>query len=326
MKPSFRHALVALDLSDASDIIIDCLPHFHRFGTNKVTLFTSVPVSYPGGLSQSTEKQYENKLEDFRKTLEQRLSGSEKSGSGISMQVETLAGFEINAYPPSAILETARERQADYIIIANRGQSKYRDLLLGSTATELLQRSDLPVYLINLSISDAEVSEEMEGSQEKSRLHLYCVRSCRDSLQHILYPTDFSDTADRAFEALRTLIAGQPNNSVKRITLYHVQEKGRIGMDDPGKLAEFNEIDRQRLESLKERLEKLSGAEFDIDIGTGSAALEIIEKAASSDASMIIMGGQGRGFLHELFLGGVTHQVVRKSVIPVLVVPAEITD
>ncbi len=314
MSSTFKYALVAIDQSPASDIIIDCLPHFRRIGTEKLTLFISVPVSWPGGLSRATEEKYRKKLDDYKKILEENLSVA-----GLSMQVDTLAGFEINAYPPYEIIKTAHEQKADYIIIANRGHSKYRELLLGSTATELLQRTNLPVYLINLSISE---SEEILGKSELSSRHLYCVRSCRDALQHILYPTDFSNTADRAYDALENLVSGQSVDTVGRITLYHVQATGRIGMEDPDKLSEFNIIDRQRLESLKKRLQKRIKAEITIDIGTGSAAYEIIEKAKSAEATMIIMGGQGRSYIHELFLGGVSFQVVRKSSIPVLIIPA----
>ena len=302
MTPTFHHALVAIDQSQASDIIIDCLPHFHQLGTEKITLYTSVSVSYPGGLDQSSRKQYLGKLDEYKRKLEQQLSDA-----GLPIRVETKAGFDINAYPPHEIIKAAHEQQAGYIIIANRGYSKYRELLLGSTATELLQRCDLPVYLINMKMSDQ---------------HLYCVQACRDTLNHIFYPTDFSDNADRAFQTLEYLMTQKTGRATRHITLYHVQATGRIGMDEPDKLAEFNRIDRERLEALKERLQKVTGAEIHIDIGVGSAAQEITDKATHSDASMIIMGGQGRGYIRDLFLGGVSHQVVRNAEIPVLIIPA----
>ncbi|MBP3193304.1 universal stress protein [Natronogracilivirga saccharolytica] len=302
MTPTFHHALVAIDQSQASDIIIDCLPHFHQLGTEKITLYTSVSVSYPGGLDQSSKKQYQDKLEAFKSKLENQLSDA-----GLAIRVETKAEFGINAYPPHEIINAAHELEASYIIIANRGYSKYRELLLGSTATELLQRCDLPVYLINMKMSDQ---------------HLYCVRACRDTLYHVFYPTDFSDNADRAFQALEHLLTQNTGRATRHITLYHVQSTGRIGMDQPDKLAEFNRIDRERLEALKERLQKVTEAQIHLDIGAGSAAHEITGKAAHSEASMIIMGGQGRGYIRDLFLGGVSHQVVRNVDIPVLIIPA----
>jgi len=34
-----------------------------------------------------------------------------------------------------------------------------------------------------------------------------------------------------------------------------------------------------------------------------------------------VMGSQGRGFIGEVFLGSVSHQVVRRAPVPVLLVP-----
>jgi len=38
------------------------------------------------------------------------------------------------------------------------------------------------------------------------------------------------------------------------------------------------------------------------------------------------MGSQGKGFVHEFFLGGVSSQVTRFSKVPVLLVPAKRDD
>jgi nucleotide-binding universal stress UspA family protein len=37
---------------------------------------------------------------------------------------------------------------------------------------------------------------------------------------------------------------------------------------------------------------------------------------------VIVMGSQGRGFISEVFLGSVSHQVVRQAPVPVLLIPA----
>jgi nucleotide-binding universal stress UspA family protein len=42
----------------------------------------------------------------------------------------------------------------------------------------------------------------------------------------------------------------------------------------------------------------------------------------SAASESVVMGSQGRGFLAEVFLGSVSHQVVRRSPVPVLLVPA----
>ena len=48
-----------------------------------------------------------------------------------------------------------------------------------------------------------------------------------------------------------------------------------------------------------------------IDIPYGSPIQEILRAAERNDESLIVMGSQGRGFIGEVFLGSVSHQVVR---------------
>ncbi|MDZ7720173.1 MAG: universal stress protein [Balneolaceae bacterium] len=302
MSLNFDHALVALDQSEASDIITDCLAHFKKYGTQKFTLYTSVSIPYPGGIGSADEESYKKKLEKYKEKLEPH-----------DFEVEAKVDIGINAYSPVQIMEAAKKAGADYIIIGNRGYNKFREFLLGSTATELLQRCPLPVYLINLSVSEESALEERK---------LYCVKSCRDSLQHILLPIDFSSTSLRAFDVVKSF----SRKDTKQITLLHVQASGRPGVDDPDRLREFDEEDSAHLAKLKTDLESATQTSVNTIIKYGSPVKQILDIADEIDANMIIMGSQGRGYVSDLFLGGVSLQVIRKTKIPVLTVPADRTN
>ncbi len=299
MNLTFEHALVALDQSEASEIITDCLAHFEKFGTRKFTLFTSISVPYPGGMASIDEESYKNQLIQYKDKL-----------APFGFEIETIVDFGINAYAPLKILNTAKEQEADYIIIANRGHNKYLELLLGSTATELLQRCDLPVFLINLSVSD---EKELEDRK------LYCIKSCKESLTSILHPTDFSPVANRAFQVVKKLAPGH----AREINILHVQASGRPGVNDPEKLKGFDKEDTYSLKDLKIELEKVTDADINIRIRYGSPVKQILENAKAKNSTMIIMGSQGRGFVSDLFLGGVSLQVIRNANIPILTIPAD---
>ena len=58
------------------------------------------------------------------------------------------------------------------------------------------------------------------------------------------------------------------------------------------------------------------------DITNGSPVNEILKKAREDAASLIVMGSQGRGYISELFLGSVSHNVARHAGMPVLLVPS----
>jgi len=298
MDLNLNHALVALDQSEASDIMINCLEHFRQFGTRKFTLFTSVSIPYPGGLASADDTRYKDKLEEYRKKLESQ-----------GFEVQTVVRLKINAYAPFQILDAAKEHQAGYIIIASRGHNKLREFLLGSTATELLQRCTLPVYLINISVSD-------ESDIEKRTL--FCARSCRDSLLNILYPTDFSPVSERAFSVLKQVAPG----NTRKVTMLHVQASGRPGVDNPEMLKQFDETDTQRLNALKATLSEVSDVDVRVKIAYGSPVKQILEHAENHESTMIIMGSQGRGYVNDLFVGGVCMQVIRNANIPVLTIPA----
>jgi nucleotide-binding universal stress UspA family protein len=47
----------------------------------------------------------------------------------------------------------------------------------------------------------------------------------------------------------------------------------------------------------------------------------IVEKIRKGSCSILVVGGQGRGYMAEAFLGRVANHVVHRSTIPVLVVP-----
>ncbi|MCC5942592.1 MAG: universal stress protein [Balneolaceae bacterium] len=297
MSLKFKHALVALDQSEASEIIVDSLASFKKFGTEKFTLFTSANVPYPGGLDSTELENYRHKLDIYKLHLE-------TNGFDVVTEVRE----KINSYTPVEILNAAHDAEADYIIIANRGHNKLKELLLGSTATELLQRCDLPVFLIKLDVSD---------QSEMSDRKLYGMISIQKSQDRILFPTDFSTTSDRAFETLK-MLAG----NAKNVDILHVQATGRPGMNDPKRVEEFDRTDTERLKELKAELEDVSDAEISVKVRYGSAITQIIDFAESVDSTMIVMGSQGRGYVSDLFLGGVSHQVIRKAKVPVLTIPA----
>ena len=107
------------------------------------------------------------------------------------------------------------------------------------------------------------------------------------------------------------------------MTLFHVQDKTRIEPHLAHRLEEFNETDRARLEELRQTLEGRGSTKVEIDLTYGFPFEEIIRMVRERDVRLVVMGSQGRGFLKELFLGSVSHNVVRHSEAAVLLVPAK---
>ena len=63
--------------------------------------------------------------------------------------------------------------------------------------------------------------------------------------------------------------------------------------------------------------------EVDYELVQGPIVETIIEKAASYNADLIIMGAHNHGFLYRAFIGSVCTGVVKHSPCPVLIVPSK---
>ena len=140
-----------------------------------------------------------------------------------------------------------------------------------------------------------------------------------DLREHVLFPTDFSENADHAF----TYVEKLATDGARRITLLHVQDKTSIDPHLAHRLEEFNEIDRERLERMKARLRKCGSADIDIEVCYGSPFEEIRRLVRTRNVHPVVMGSQGRGFLKEVFLGSVSHNVARHAAAPMLLIPAK---
>lgn len=301
MKSTFIHAIVALDQSEASDLIVESLPHFKKFGMKKVTLVTVVSVPFTGERTEFSTEKYSEQLKKYKKQLEQQ-----------DLIVETELRSGTYFYPPTEILTSAKEQDGDFIIVGSRGQSKVQEMLLGSTATEVLQRSHLPVFLINI---------DMEWRNDDSGDRMLVLRhSIGDALSHVLHATDFSDTADRAFQVVKAL---DEDGKIDKISFIHVQGHHAIALKDPTSREVLTQRNTEDLEELRNQLSDKTRDDSEIIITFGTPGKEIINAIEENDITLVVMGSQGKGFVHEFFLGGVSSQVTRFSKIPVLLVPAK---
>ena len=301
MKSTFIHAVVALDDSDASDLIIDALPHFQQFGTKKITLVTVVPVPFTGERTEFKTDAHTERLNTYKAALEKE---------GFTVDVDLRSGTYF--YPPSEILTSADENDADFVIIGSRGQSKVQEMLLGSTATEVLHRSRLPVFLINIDI------QTDEDDPKKRRLVM--TQSIKGSLNHVMHATDFSDTADRAFDVVKAL---DSDGLIDKISFIHVQGHHAIALKDPVSREALTEQNMDELEDMRNSLSDKTRDNSEIIITFGTPGKEIVQAIEDNNVTLAVMGSQGKGFVHEFFLGGVSSQVTRFSKVPVLLVPAE---
>jgi len=134
----------------------------------------------------------------------------------------------------------------------------------------------------------------------------------------ILFPISFEEFSMEVLKSVSCLQAG----GLEEVVLLHVIHTESLYTDlDWGVVFNTDLIEREarkRLEDYAEFLES-QNIRSKIRITKGRRAPEIMKVAADEEVSLIVAGRQKRGILGELFVGSITHQIIRKSAVPVLI-------
>jgi nucleotide-binding universal stress UspA family protein len=289
----FKTIVLATDLSPASNALVECVIGLKKLGVKEVFL------TYAMGIRHLDELKYliASKVEPFLLGQKKKLEAQ-----GLDAVIELAPGI-----PSEEIHRVAEQKDASLIVIGSHGESMAEHVLFkfGGTASEVLHSFTRPLLLVKTRV--------VKNAGET------CVEAtCSDYLKNILYCTDFSDTAQRAFDYVERMVeSGCPS-----VTIMHVQDKTKIDKYLAHKLSDFNKIDAERIDMLRERLAKKGAARIQVKIPYGIPTAEILNEAAAGDYSLIVMGSQGKGYVREIFLGSVSHNIARHAGVSLLLIPA----
>ena len=274
-------AVLATDLSAASEAAIETqtsLQCLRRIGVEEVHLITVVPANVHSGMPGiDFERRRRRGLKRYRSVLE-------KNGFAVETHV-------VRGTPHRRINGLAETVKADLTVVGSRGKSPLENRVIGSTTRNLARTAVVPL-LINRVERDTEDPDVV-------RTYLF---------KRMLYATDFSGNAERAFEWFDHL-----RHRTEEATLVHVDTPKDPELDaqaDP----------RDRLEELADRLETWD-IETRIDVRRGDPAAEILASEREHDPTTILVGSRGHSRLRRLLLGSVSEDVVANATGNVLVVP-----
>ncbi len=146
----------------------------------------------------------------------------------------------------------------------------------------------------------------------------------------IVFATDFSETARKAFDKLKQIRTECGAQSVIIVNVIDERE-----VDTLANLEGFYSIQiekireevtqeltkqaEQNIEKCKKELGEL-GFDVEVRIPVGIPYDEIVKVAEKENAGLIVMGFHGKGIIQELLMGSTTEKVLRKAKCPVLVV------
>ena len=287
----FKTIVLATDLSPAWNEIVACAGEFKALGCSRVILTNVIVARFMSGLEEMLRADVRPKLEAQQRQLE---------AQGLQVEVEMPIGL-----PAYSLNDIACRYGADLIVVGSHGTALWREAVLGCFTCAVVHHSKYPTLLINVRV-------KKDQEADTCRLH------CGSLLRHVLFPTDFSEIGVRAGEFIEILAT----RGIGQVTLLNtLNVPGGEEAYPPGYQEIAEGAARQLLEKWKQRLLEAGVPIVHDRFAPGHPLPAILRILESQDISLIIMGTQGKGFIKELFLGSVAHNVSRLATCPVLLIP-----
>ena len=209
------------------------------------------------------------------------------------------------------ICDLARELNTDLIVIASRGNTGLKRMVLGSTAERVVRLSPCPVLVVR-------------QRKRKGRVDVgLAIANRKVSIRNILVPVDFSPCSmagamyaaflAKALDAkLRLFHAFQPPPPV-------VVDRASASISSMQDLNLKNA--RLDMEAFS-KLDFLSNVKCDTELRTGYPVDQICGETKGADVDLVVISTHGHSGFDRMLLGSVAEHVVRYAECPVLVVPS----
>jgi nucleotide-binding universal stress UspA family protein len=283
----FETIILATDLSPVWDEIIACAGELKALGCSRVILTHVITLKFLMGMEGKLTAEAWPQLERQAAQLE---------AQGLKVTMEMPSGL-----PAHSLQEVARCCGADLIVVGSHGK---QEGILGSVSSAIVHHATTPILLLPMDLKP----EKLQGS---CRLH------CTELLRHVLFPVDSSEISEQALRYLE----GLAPKGVERVTLLNALDVP-LHKNYPSGYREWAEsAARDLLEQWQKWLTQAGLNRVEAVYDPGHPIPAILEILKSQDISLIVMGTQGRGFIQEIFLGSVAHNVCRLAPCPVLLIP-----
>jgi len=189
----------------------------------------------------------------------------------------------------------AATMNADLLVLGPRGVNPLRDFLLGSTAERMTRLIERPILVVK---QDPQIAYD-----------------------NVLVPVDFSDYSAPTLRFASELAPGAV------LHVFHALDcplKGRLknaGVADETIEGYCDAMHREASAGVAELVCGVAGRTVLGSVRATDARVAIIERAAETNSTLIVMGKQGRSWLSEHLLGSVTRAVLERATCDVAVVP-----
>jgi nucleotide-binding universal stress UspA family protein len=255
-----------------------------EFGTRELVLVhVAKPLHGPAAQSLVLKEEYRGRLNGLADRLREE-------GFEVTVHVPTGA-------PVQEVVKAVEAKDPDVVLVGSRSHTVISEAFIGSVAWDIVRKAGRPVLLVKIEPSrrDPEAALESPGSGFP---------------KHIVFPTDFSDTAKRA----RPWLLGLVRDDEPSFSLLHVL---------PSASEEAKKIAESQLDELAQELRDAGATNVSYRVPVGTPYEEILKAGGKRADALVVMGTHGRGLLPGMVLGSVGRQVVRHAAARVLLLPGE---
>ncbi len=138
----------------------------------------------------------------------------------------------------------------------------------------------------------------------------------------ILYPTDFSDVAKKAFESIKQLKGA----GTEEVIILHVIDRRFFDAMAWHPTKDLLKLEKEIIDEVSEEIASMKseltdlGMKVKVRIESGIPFTKILRVEEEENVTAIVIGSHGVSNLEEMLIGSVSEKVIRKSKNPVLVV------
>ncbi|MCA9804807.1 MAG: universal stress protein [Cyanobacteria bacterium HKST-UBA02] len=300
-----KSVLVAVDDSEFTSVVLESILNSPWSGAPSYHVVTVIPeYTKPSIIETYEDYGIHHKLEykELRKAAGDMINNFARAVSKrhpeSQVSKEVLVGDTA-----STILDCARGRGCDLIVVGSHGKNAITRFVMGSVSNKVLQHAACPVEIVR-------------KTNRKERLK-------------VLIPVDFSRSARAALDLAASQLSADSNISCKVVTAIEPVTYYYQGLEMSSSTAAALMTEREKSikragkelpDMGKALVEKFGRDNVSFEVCDGYPADEIVDIARTWPADLIIMGSHGRQGFSKLILGSVSQSVAMHAPCSVIVI------
>lgn len=232
--------------------------------------------------------------------LEKRLKVGEKACVQTKEMLTSEFGIEVQSLlcegdPPTVIVDIAREKKADLIMLGTYGRKGLNRLLMGSVTSQVIVNSSADVLVIKKP----------------------CIE-CTGEYKSILVPFDGSVSSQVVLNRACQL---SKIDNAEITTMYVIPRyEEMVEFFKSSLIKKSLLMEAQKIIDMAKRIASKFGVSVKDEIQEGHAAENIVETAGRLKSDLIVMGSHGYRGVNKAIIGSTAERVIAHAACPILVV------